>query len=262
MTTIMKDSTVGDAWIQAVYAANPPHIMEDGNVFTGPVRLAFTDGIFKMVKKMKSDVNSKEAYMCNLLFPPMADMTPLWAKYCEIAQKEFPDNPYVQSRNQFVGLVEPWRDGAEKPAYSGFTPGCNFIIPKSGYKPAVIDMALNPIVNEDAIYAGVWAYCVIQPYAGGKGKPKKGPMWGLLSIMKIGDDQPLANASPDAAVLYKGVKAITPPAGGAAAAFAAKAPPPGGPPAMPGAGAVMAGGYGQQHAQPAAADDEDFSKFV
>lgn len=259
-TTMMRDSTVGDAWIRTVYDANPPHVMEDGNVWTGPVRLAFTDGVFKKVPKMKSDPNSAHVHMCNLLFPPIADMSALWEVYAKIAQANFPENPYNTHMQQFTGLVPPWRDQAEKPQYSGFTPGCNFIIPKSGYKPAVVDTQLNPIVNEDAIYAGVWAYCVINCYAGGKGTPKKGPMWGLSSIMKIGDDKQLGGAAPDPQTLYKGMKQITPPVGGAAAAFANRPPQGGGQPAMPGAGAVTAGGYGQANARPA--DDEDASQFV
>lgn len=260
-TTLAKNSRVGDDWIRQVYSMCPPQMAKDaqgnqnGNVLTGPVRLAFTDGVFKKVPKMHGEQpaadGSNMTFGCTILFPQCTDMSVFWQIYCDIANREFPGsyNPNATPW-PFPSLIPPWRDQGEK-NFDGFMPGNKFMNVKSLYKPTVLDTAYNPIVNEDLIYSGVWAIVALQPFAGGKNTPKKGPMWGLQSIVKIGDDDNLGAGAPDPRSLYGGVNlgGLAPPVGGVAAAFAGM--PQGGAPAMPGAQAtaqVMGAGYGQPNA--------------
>jgi hypothetical protein len=261
-TTLMADSSVGDDWIRNVYAACPPQMAKDaqgnqnGNILTGPVRLAFTEGVFKKIPGMKGEEprpdGSNMKHRVRILFTAIHDMSLFWQIYCDIANREFPGsyNPNAAPW-PFPSLVPPWRDQGETAQYSGHQAGSKFINANSSYKPHVLDTAYNPIVNEDMIYAGCWAIVALQPFAGGKGTPKKGPMWGLQSIVKIADDEKLGGGMPDPKSLYGGVNlgGIVPPLGGEQNAFA-NMPPQGSPPAMPGVPAqqLMQGGYGQHNA--------------
>jgi hypothetical protein len=277
-TTLIRDSQVGDDWIRQAIAACPVQFAMDangnknGNILTGPVRLAFTDGLFQEVQMMTGDPNSRKGYGCTILFTPLHDMSLFWQEYVRIAQSDFAQN-FNPQLGQFVGLVPPWRDGGEKMNLAGYTQGAPFMNVKSGYAPSVVDSRMNPIVDPKQVYAGCWAIVSLQPFAGGKGKPKRGPMFGLQSVMKIADDTNLGGAAPDPRSMFGGVKPIAPPTGGAAQAFAQ----PGMQPQMPGPGAVnqlMQGGYGQAAAPgafgampqpgmvaPAPADDDPLAGF-
>ncbi len=268
VTTIMRDSQVGDDWIRQVCAQNPPQFVVDaagnktGNILTGPVRLAFTDHVFNKGRKMDTDPNSVEAWGVTVLFPPpsVCDMSIFWQEYCRIAQSEFPQNPWNPTTNSYNGLVPPWRDQGEKMQFGGYNAGSPFMNLWSGYKPAVVDTRMNPIVDESQIYGGVWAIVGVSIFAGGKGKPKRGPMFGLQSIMKIADDTNLGGAAPDPRALFSGVKGVVPPTGNAAQAFGNL--PPNAPPAMGAAGVQQVyGGMPPAQPGPAVADD-DISQFM
>jgi len=273
-TTIVPNSKIGDEWIRQAYAACPPQLARDkngnlnGNVLTGPVRLSFTDGIFKKVTKMQGEQplpdQSNMTYGCTILFPQITDMSIFWQVYCQIAQKDFP-NSYNPQTGQFVGLVPPWRDQGEK-QFDGYRAGSMFMNVKSkNYKPAVTDTAFNPIVNEELIYPGCWAIVALQPYAGGQGTPKKGPMFGLQAIVKIADDEKLGGGAVPPDQLFGGTNltSIAPPLGGVAGVFAGMPNQQPQMPGMPGQQAVnqiMGAGYGQTNApvQPPGFDMKDF----
>jgi hypothetical protein len=245
--------------------------MEDGqwtgDLLTGPVRLAF-DNLFTLPQPTAQNQNPK--YGTSILFTPYADFTLIYEEYYRICQENF-QAYYDAASGQYYGLHSPFRDQAEKAKFGGFTPGCVFMNVSSKYKPPVVDIRGNPIVDEAKVYPGVWAICGINAYANlpDKQAPAKkiGVGFGLQSVMIIGDDTKFGGGAPDPNKTFAAAKgAITapsiqpgqagnvppgaqPPAGGAA-----MPPPPAGgthaapPPPAGGAAPVMPG-------QPAAGAD-------
>lgn len=271
-TTMIRDSDIGDAWIQQCYAQNPVQFVIDPktgqpttSILTGPVRLSFTDALFTAQKKMKSNPDSPMGYYCSILFPPIADLTLFFNEYNRIAKEHFAAHWNGQG---WGGLDPAVRNQAEKPQYAGYTPNCAFMNVGSNYKPAIVDNRMNPIVDPAQIYPGCWAIVSLNGYASGKNTPRKGPRFGLQTIMKIADDRNLGGAAPDPRAMFGSVKVMAPTAP-VAAQFGAM-PPANGP--QPNAGAFPPpaqqwqpqapqgqppGGY----AQPAPSDD-DVSQFM
>lgn len=253
-TTVVRDSIVGDAWIQQTAAAVPIQRVVDaatgqltGDILTGPVRIAF-DNLFTLPQATAQNQNPK--YGAMLLFTPYADFSILYEEYyaeCAVSFREYYD---AQSQS-YNGLHSPFRDQREKTKFGGFTPGCIFINCTSKFKPPVIDVRGNPIVDPSKVYPGVWAICSINRYPYGKNppQPKKGVGFGLQSVMIIGDDTKFGGGAPDPTKTFAGVNVSAPivrPDAIAHMPGAAQQPAPVNP---------MAGGYGahQPAARPAGA---------
>lgn len=226
-TTCMRDSRVGDEWVQRTCANNPvqrvlgPDGRPNGNILTGPVRLSFTDSIFVAKPSQKGDTTSPLKHGCTLLFPPFADMTIFWEEYNRIASAEFSKHWNGQ---QWVGLQEAYYNaGMKAHQYSGYTPNLYAMNVSSQIKPNVVDPRNNPIIDPAKVYPGVWAIVAVSGYASGKNFPKKGPRFGLQSIMVIADDQNLAGSAPDPRTLFGGVN-VQPPAMAPAQQFGQQPP--------------------------------------
>lgn len=280
-TTVMRDSMVGDAWIQEACRQNPVQRVIDektgqpnGNILTGPVRLVFTDAVFEAKPKMKSDPNSKVGYQSGILFTPYTDMAIFWEEYYKIAASDFPSHWNAQAQ-QYYGLDNPFFDQGTKQKYNGFTAGLWASTFSSNFPPDVVDTRGNPITDHKAIYPGVWAIVACNAYASGKNAPRKGPRFGLVSIMKIADDKPLGGGAPDPRTLFKGVT-VKPPVAVPQGAFgqAVRTGAPGTPPvgqaavgqfyptSAPAGAPPMAGApMGAPPAGPGPAD-EDLSQFL
>lgn len=271
-TTLVKDSIVGDAWIQQTMAAVPMQRIIDpktgnfnGDILTGPVRLAF-ENIWELPKKREGQTNDPK-YGATLLFPPNQNFQIMYEEYYKLCAQHFPEY-YVAQTQQYAGLNSPFRDQAEKIKFSGFTPGCVFMACTSKFKPPVVDNRMNPVIDRSKLYSGVWAICAVNPYVYGKNppQPKKGVSFGLQSIMIIGDDTKFSGQGPDAKEHFAGVNVTAPvvrpdmsrmpmgapppaagipgytaPGGGVAPAY----PTPGAPPAIP-----------QTHYQPQETEDQ------
>lgn len=224
LTTLVRDSEIGDAWIKQACEMNPVQFVQGqpGNILTGPVRLAFVDNLFEAGLKMKTDPNSKTGYQCAILFPPTADLTIFFQEYERVAKADFAQHWNGQT---WAGLEPCIRNQGEKAhQFSGYTPNCGFFNASSNYKPAVVDTRMNPIVDRNQVYAGCWAIVVVNCYAAGKNKPKKGPRFGLQTVMKFADDKNLGGAAPDPRTMYGSVKVIAP-SGPVAGAFGQQPPP-------------------------------------
>ncbi|MFN3612694.1 hypothetical protein, partial [Tepidimonas sp.] len=101
-TTIMRNSKVGDAWIRQCVAMNPIQPVIDpqtgqpnGNILTGPVRLAFVN-LFTPSRGMANaqDQNKEPKYGTMILFPPPStgvDMTHLYNAYYAVLGEKFRD---------------------------------------------------------------------------------------------------------------------------------------------------------------------------
>lgn len=214
-TTVVRDSIVGDAWIQQTAAAVPMQRVVDattgqltGDILTGPVRLAF-ETLFTLPQPTPQNQNPKFGSM--LLFTPYADFSILYEEYYAECGATFPEY-YDAPSQQYNGLHSPFRDQREKTKFGGFTPGCIFINCTSKFKPPVVDIRGNPIVDPSKVYPGVWAICSINRYAYGKNppQPKKGVGFGLQSVMIIGDDTKFGGGAPDPQKTFAGVNVSAP----------------------------------------------------
>ena len=254
-TTVMRDSNVGDQWIKEACAANPVQWVKSAsgenteNFLSGPVRLSFCDALLEAKPQMRSDPNSRVAFSTSMLFTPFTDFTLFYAEYNRIAMAEFSSH-YDKATRQFNGLDNPFFDQGTKTKFSGYTPGLLAMNTSSNFKPAVVDSRNNPVAP-DRVYPGVWAIVCLNAYASGKNTPRKGPRFGLQSVMIIGDDQPLVGGGVDPKAVFAGVS-IKPPVVQPSAAFGQPVPPP------PGGNGPM-GLYPKGHPLPT--DDDDLSAF-
>lgn len=206
----MRDSVVGDAWIQQT-AANVPiqRIMKDGqptgDILTGPVRLVF-ENIFELPKATATMQNPK--FGASLLFSPFADFTVMYEEYYRVCGEMFASH-WDGPTQQYHGLHSPFRNQAEKLKFGGFTPNLVFTSATSKFKPPVVDARYNPIIDPSKVYAGVWAICAINAY-GYNDPRKKGVAFGLQSVMIIGDDQRLGGGPADPKAQFQGVNVSAP----------------------------------------------------
>jgi len=215
-TTVMRDSIVGDAWIQQVAQQCPVQRLVNketgqptGDYLTGPVRLSWIS-VFEPAKPRPGQT-SEPKYQATLLFTPFVDTRPLFEEYNAILQRSF--QSYYDARSgQFLGLESPFHDQAAKARFSGYTPGLLTINTKSKFKPAIIDARFNPIVDTKRVYPGVWAICSINayPYGVNPPQPKKGVGFGLQSIMIIGDDTNIGEGGSDPRETFSGVNVSAP----------------------------------------------------
>lgn len=209
-STLVRNSIVGDEWIrQAMQAVPPQKVMKEGKwtgeILSGPVRLAFMD-LFKLPPVTKDRQNPK--FGATLLFPPGTDMSLFYEEYYRICQEKFPNHWNGQ---QYVGLHSPFHDQGEKFKYDGFTTGCVYLTAGSQFKPPVVTPIpgdpnnFNPVTDESKVYPGIWAVVALNAYAYGvnaTGPQKKGPGFGIQSVVILADDTNLAagaKADPKAA---------------------------------------------------------------
>lgn len=212
-TTVMKDSEVGDAWIQQTAAAVPVQRVIDpqtgqptGDILTGPVRLMFPN-LFERDPKSKNDGNPEGKYNAQILFTPYVDFTILYEEYNKVCMASFPEHLVG---GQWAGLHSPFRDQAQKLKFQGYTPGCIFMSVSTQYKPPVVDANRNPVVDPGKVYPGVWAICAVNAYAIHDPR-KKGCSFGLQSVMLIGDDTNCGGGGVDPRQTFGGVTGISRP---------------------------------------------------
>lgn len=210
-STLVKDSLVGDAWIQATQAAVPIQFAKNDkgevttDVLTGPVRLSF-EFLFDLPKVTPKNQNPKHGSI--LIFPNNADLQILYNEFYRVAALNFADN-YDPTTQQYIGIRSPFRNQLEKGKFAGFQAGGVFMTCTSKFKPPVVDAMRNPIVDRNKVYAGVWAICAINAYPY-KEPTNKGIAFGLQSVMIIGDDQKLGGGAPDPNKTFAGVNVAAP----------------------------------------------------
>lgn len=207
----MKDSRMTDDWIASVVNSNPIHIADKTkNIITCPVRLAYAN-LVKPAKPMDgAGPDAKPSYNTALLFPALATpiissvMVPMWL---EMVRREFPTN--IGADGNPLGLYNPFRDQSEKQNQNGFTAGCIFLSSVgTHFKPQIVDSAMNPIVDENRIYSGVWAIVAISMFVFGKSpsRPKKGVTFGLQTVMLFADDTNVGGQGGDPKSDFAGIK--------------------------------------------------------
>lgn len=203
---IMRDSKVSDAWIEKVVADNPPRIVaENGNIFTGPVRLSFVE-LWEPQHPMK-DTTKPKVYSAAMLWTPLQTAliwSVIWPVIYEHAAKTFPGNIDPQTRQPF-GLHFPLHPQDQKPNYTGYTRGALYAPVSSKFKPSIVDASMNPIVDEARVYSGVWAICACNVWDFNQ-QVKKGVSLGIQSVMIIGDDTPLGGGGSNPSQDFAGAR--------------------------------------------------------
>lgn len=157
-------------------------------VVTGVVRLSYAN-----VWEPKSINGGAERYSSSLIIPK-TDTKTIEAINAAI------DLAIKEGATKFGGKVPnkgalklPLRDGdieKDDEAYKG----CYFLNANSTTAPQIVDAKVQPILNRDEVYSGVYARVSISFYAFNS-NGNKGIACGLGNIQKVKDGEPLAGRS-------------------------------------------------------------------
>lgn len=204
-----------DEWIQKNLARFPcAPIIKDG-VETGDFRTCICRLSFPHLLTPSKPTKDKPegGYGAVLLFPAGADLSVLKQEMGRVALAEWPQAGKPGGPKMFNPIRDQDLDGDGDPGvsekYEGYVPGSMRIGANANRKIPVYDQNITPIVDEDKIYPGVWAICSVRCYAFGKAKDakKRGPTFGLQSVMIVADDQNIGGTgSSDPNVAFSGVK--------------------------------------------------------
>lgn len=159
-------------------------IVKESKVTFGPCRLSYTH-VFSKYNPDGDDKNAK--YMTNVLIPAKEKETVAAiqkaidaAKASGIVSKWGGKEPKK--------LDMPLRDGDDKDddVYAGML----YVNAKSSTRPGIVGRDKAPIVDEEEIYSGVWAYVSVTFYPYDT-NGNRGVACGLNNIMKFKDDEKL-----------------------------------------------------------------------
>jgi hypothetical protein len=156
-----------------------PKVNETKVVF-GPCRLSYTHLFNKYAPEGSNDEGK---YMTNVLIPKREKETiKALNDAIEAAKKAAVVNKW--SGKEPKKLDMPLRDGDEKDdeVYEGHF----YLNAKSRQRPGVVDRDKNPIMDEEEIYSGVWAYVSVT-FFGYDVNGSKGVACGLNNVMKFKD---------------------------------------------------------------------------
>lgn len=159
--------------------------VKDTKVVFGPCRLSYTHVFTKYAPD--GDTNNGK-YMTNVLIPKSEKETVKALQQAIGAAKK-------------SGIVSKWGGkepkNLELPLRNGDTDkddevyeDCYFINAKSSTRPGICDKNKNPIVDEEEIYSGVYAYVSVSFYPYDK-NGNRGIACGLNNIMKFKDGERL-----------------------------------------------------------------------
>lgn len=93
-----------------------------------------------------------------------------------------------------ANLKLPLRDGDEERPEDEAFQGCYFLNANANKRPGVVDLALNPIMDQDEVYSGCYCRFSINFYAFSK-NGNNGVAVGLNNVQKVADGERLAGGS-------------------------------------------------------------------
>lgn len=161
--------------------------VKDTKVVFGPCRLSYTHVFTKYAPNGDTD-NGK--YMTNVLIPKSEKETvKALQQAIEAAKKSGIVSKWGGKEPKNLEL--PLRDGdtdKDDEVYED----CFFINAKSSTRPGICDKNKNPIVDEEEIYSGVYAYVSVSFYPYDK-NGNRGIACGLNNIMKFKDGERLGS---------------------------------------------------------------------
>ena len=164
-----------------------PKILRENTVVIGPCRLSYTH----VFSKYSPDGKGDGKYMTNVLIPKDEKET---VKAIQAAI-EAGKNAAVLSKwggKLPKKLDLPLHDGEEKD--DEVYEDCYYVNAKCRTRPQIIDKHKQPIVDEDEIYSGVYAFVSLSFY-GYDVNGNRGIACGLNNIMKFKDGERLGGRS-------------------------------------------------------------------
>jgi hypothetical protein len=176
--------------------------MQDTNITTGRARLSFVH----VFKPYAYEQGQEEKFSVTILVPKSDTATKarIDAAIAAATQKGITD--------RWNGVKPPvvpnpiWDGDGVKSDGTPFGPECKghwvfTASAKAEYPPEVVDVNLNPIINQTEVYSGCYGRVNVSffPYAFGG---KKGIGCGLGSVQKLEDGEPLGGARVSAAQAF------------------------------------------------------------
>lgn len=160
-----------------------PKIVNETKVVFGPCRLSFTH----VFNKYSPNGEGEGKYMTNVLIPKSEKKTiKALDQAIETAKKAGVVSKWGGKEPKKLDM--PLRDGDDKEddVYQDHF----YINAKCNTRPGVVDKNKNPIVDEEEMYSGVWAFVSVTFYAYDV-SGNRGVACGLNNLMKFKDDDHL-----------------------------------------------------------------------
>lgn len=160
-----------------------PKIVNETKVVFGPCRLSFTH----VFNKYSPNGEGDGKYMTNVLIPKSEKKTiKALEQAIEAAKKAGVVSKWGGKEPKKLDM--PLRDGDDKEddVYQDHL----YINAKCNTRPGVVDKNKNPIVDEEEMYSGVWAFVSVTFYAYDV-SGNRGVACGLNNLMKFKDDDHL-----------------------------------------------------------------------
>ena len=160
-----------------------PKIVNETKVVFGPCRLSFTH----VFNKYSPNGEGDGKYMTNVLIPKSEKKTiKALEQAIEAAKKAGVVSKWGGKEPKKLDM--PLRDGEDKEddVYQDHF----YINAKCNTRPGVVDKNKNPVVDEEEMYSGVWAFVSVTFYAYDV-SGNRGVACGLNNLMKFKDDDHL-----------------------------------------------------------------------
>lgn len=160
-----------------------PKIVNETKVVFGPCRLSFTH----VFNKYSPNGEGDGKYMTNVLIPKSEKKTiKALEQAIEAAKKAGVVSKWGGKEPKKLDM--PLHDGDDKEddVYQDHF----YINAKCNTRPGVVDKNKNPIVDEEEMYSGVWAFVSVTFYAY-DASGNRGVACGLNNLMKFKDDDHL-----------------------------------------------------------------------
>lgn len=159
-------------------------IVKGTKVVFGPCRLSYAHLFSKYVPD--GEDASRGKYMTNVLIPKKEKATIKAIEAAiEAAKKDAITAKWGGKEPKKIDL--PLRDGYDKEDDAVYE-NMFYVNAKASTRPGIVDKNKAPIVDEDEIYSGVWAYVSVTFY-GYDVNGNRGIACGLNNIMKFKDDE-------------------------------------------------------------------------
>ena len=160
------------------------------NVTLGPVRISYHN-LLKPYAQMGNSENMK--YTLTMLIPKSdPNMKKAIDAAIEVTSQEALHSKWNGSAP--VSLLIPVHNGdglrPNGENYGSECAGCFVMTANSKEKPEIVDRNMQPILDPNAIYRGMWVYVSVNFFAYLR-SGKKGIGCGLGPVMKFKDDEPL-----------------------------------------------------------------------
>ena len=149
---------------------------------TPRARLSFPS----LFEKRQNDLGGEPRYEAQLIFDEAAMKDPRFQKMKEGAARCASEK---WGSKRPANMRSPFRDGSEK-EFDGYGPGTSYITASSHSKPPALREDREEATKED-LYPGCYVVAFVSPYAYDK-KGNRGVAFGLDSIMKVADGEPLS----------------------------------------------------------------------